>query len=159
MATILISGDRHLANFNKSRYSRHKLLFPNRLSLIGRLNLLQGISLWNPVKYNCDLIHSFNEVPITKKLWIGTFESYIPRTIGKYDSYRKKQVRKLILQENCAKLISLSESGCKQAEYWNRDWSMVSKMMNKIEVIHPAVTIKNQIPKRHNGHHIRLIFY
>lgn len=164
MATILIPGDSHLANFNKSRHSRHTLVAPCRPRCISRFyesrygNLLQGISTWNPFRYDYDLIHSFNEIPLTRKPWIGTFESYIPRTIGKYDRYRQAFVRKLLLQDNCIKLISPSKYGAKQAEYWNKDWSLAPEMMKKVEIIHPSVSLKAKQPKQHHGQAIRIIF-
>lgn len=164
MATILCPGYSHLTDFNIPRHSRHRLLFPGKPLLVNQLSstmfshALLGIATWYPFRYTYDLIHAFNEVPITNKPWLGTFECEIPRTIGKNEDFRKKQVRKLLLRENCAKIISLSKYGVQRAEYWNRDWPLVSEMMKKVEVIHPTVPLRAERPKKHHGQRIRLIF-
>jgi glycosyltransferase involved in cell wall biosynthesis len=164
MLTILMPGSRHLSNFNKPRYSRHKLLFPNKPLFFDKFeqeelgHILLGVATWNPLRYPWDIIHSFNEVPITNKPGIGTFECEIPRTIGRNEEWRKKLVRKLLLRKNCIKIVSLSRFGVKRAEDWNSDWDFLSEMMKKVEVIHPTVPLKNRTPKQHNGEQIRLVF-
>ncbi|AFY79325.1 MAG: glycosyltransferase family 4 protein [Hydrococcus sp. C42_A2020_068] len=164
MATVLTPGNLHLANFNKPRHSRHKLLTPHKPRPLNRFydpqygQILMGLAIWNPRNYNYELVHSFNDIPITKKPWIVTFEDLFPRTFGKYGKYLKKLVRKLALQENCAKLISLSNYGVNKTKFWNRDWSNLSKMMKKVEVISPSVPLRTQQPKRYSGDKIRLAF-
>jgi hypothetical protein len=73
MATVLTPGNQHPVNHNKSRLSRHKLINPPKPRLLKRFydpqygKILMGVAAWKPGQYDYNLVHSFNEVPITKK--------------------------------------------------------------------------------------------
>lgn len=166
MATVLMPGPSHLYNFNRPRLSRHKSIFPEKPGIFHRLSsdsdsashILLGVATWKPFKYQFDIIHSFNEVPITNKPWIGTFECEIPRTIGKNQGFRRNLVRRLLLLDNCRKIIALSKFAVRRAAYWNQDWSLLPDMLQKIEVIHPTVYLRTKTPKKLSQDSIKLIF-
>lgn len=164
MATILMPGPQHLSNFNKPRLSRHTLLVPNKPSISSRLSsdifshALLGIATWYPFKYNFDLIHSFNEVPITSKPWVGTFECEIPRTIGKNQDFRRNLVRRLLIRDNCIKIIALSNFAVERAKFWNKGWELLPEMLKKLEVVHPSVPLRAKQPKRLSPKEVQLTF-
>jgi glycosyltransferase involved in cell wall biosynthesis len=166
MATVLMPGPSHLSNFNKPQLSRHKIIFPEKPGIFHYLasdrdsfsHILLGVATWKPLKYQFDIVHSFNEVPITNKPWIGTFECEIPRTIGKNQKIRRNLVRRLLLRDNCKRIIALSKFAAERTKHWNQGWPLLPDMLRKIEVIHPTVYLKTQAPKKLLQNPIKVVF-
>lgn len=105
--------------------------------------------VFNPlVDVNVDLYHSFNHICITKKKWVVTFETTVPRFINKLESqdgfpsdkYNKKTEKYLskIAKENCLAVIAISKCS------YNHQVSMLELypkikplILSKLEVLYP----------------------
>ena len=161
MVQVMLSGNRKMMKFNSSHNSAHKLSYALPLTLRQIWSPLDGIDLGVQLNLskNYQLIHSFNRIPFTKKPWIVTFESQLPRTLGSGASGIKKILRERLLSENCQKIIAMSEHAKKVFINFNKDSSSLSNLLEKLEVIHPNIPIKTTKPKNYNkGEILNLIF-
>jgi len=65
--------------------------------------------------HDADVIHLFNEVADTKRNWIATFETEIPRVlpvpgVAKFDNPQLKSQLQLIARSECLTLIAISQA-------------------------------------------------
>ncbi len=153
--TILLSED-HGLRFNSPRESRHQLMwkwFPHDW----KWRPLDGLALWNPLEY-FDLIHSFNKIPLTRKPWVITFESILPRTIGKGERILRLVLRERLLEENCYKIIAISEYARRKFAFFNRGWSGLEQATRKLEVLYPNLPLRARRPKSYAAGELSLIF-
>lgn len=162
MVEIIYSGEGKLRTFNSSigrkgvtkpRNRFCRILSSRRFGQIG-----QGVDFPGSIRGNFALIHAFNIVPFTRSPWVGTFESFIPRTIGINDSVRKRMVRNRLLKENCRALISISNYGKKITRVWNDDWDNNTELEKKIKVVYPSVSEISATPKKQNRNVIEIAF-
>lgn len=157
MATILLP-DTYLMRFNSPRTSRHEFKREKFPDAWRRIWLpLHGVAVWNPLQ-EFDLMHSFFKIPFTKKPWILSFSSFVPRTIGKYEKVLREVLRDRLLEDNCRKLIACSNFAKREFALFNHDWSGLDQAMRKIEIVHPNLPVQVKEPKRHAGDAVSLVF-
>ena len=118
-----------------------------KITRSSKLNRYQNIFKNNSRKI--DLIHAFNYICYTKKPWITTFETLLPRRYEimhyhhEISEYKiTENVKKDILaiaSENCKKIIALSECNKKiQEDFLNNfDKENQKKINDKLIVMHP----------------------
>ena len=161
MVQVLLSGNRKMMKFNSSRNSVHRLIYALPFTLRHIWSPLDGIDLGIHLNLSKDyhLIHSFNRIPFTKKPWIVTFESELPRTLGFGSSVVKKILRERLLLENCKKIIAMSWYAKKVFIQSNKDCEYLNNLLLKLEVIHPNIPVKATKPKTYNKDEVlHLIF-
>ena len=96
-----------------------------------------------------DLIHTFNYICYTKKTWITTFETILPRryeTMHYHHENRKYEISqgvkkdiRAIASDSCKKIIALSECNKRiQEDFLNNfEQDIARKILDKMIVIHP----------------------
>lgn len=145
MSKVLLTGSNQMISPNSPRYSQHEIVrYRNyrRLYLSERIlqkmwRPLEGLTLFEPLAANVDLIHSFNAIPYTKKPWMVTFESMLPRTIGNYgDKLGSILIDRLAL-DNCRKVIAMSNYAKEKFLKLNANWIGMKSVKNKLDVIPP----------------------
>lgn len=107
-----------------------------------------------------DLLHFFNGVSISKRPWVSTYETFLPRW-GAYGKQRLKRGIKAMASPHCKQLIALSECA-----YRIQDDLLVSypefrsEIMDKTMVLHPPQTpiISDYSEKPLSGDHIDIAF-
>ncbi len=159
LATILL-GNNYGTSFNAPRDSRHTIIRRNFLPYSQSfLRPLDSFALWLPVGINYKLIHTFNRIPYTRKPWIVTFESLLPRAIGFGSNPLKEMLRERLALNNCKRIIAMSDYAKLKFVHFNQDWDLLSDVLKKVEVIHPNVTIQSSKPKKYLGKQpLKLVF-
>lgn len=149
MGRILIVGSQNIIALNIPRLSKHEIDFASRRRLGQRV--MTGISrIWKPLRgvnisvgplQAYDLVHSFNAIPITRRPWVITFESTLPRTIGPLGQSFGRMLRHQLLDPQCRQLIALSNYALGKLRKANRSWPDLNNVIAKTRVIAPAVSI------------------
>lgn len=87
-----------------------------------------------------DLLHFFNGVSISKRPWISTYETFLPRW-GAYGKQRLKRGIKAMASPHCKQLIALSECAYRiQDDLLASYPAHRSEIMEKTIVLHPPQT-------------------
>ncbi len=179
MVTVLIAGNKHLSIPNKPRNSQHKIIYPKAL-LSDRFPLkkywkpLGAVAAWQPTFKSYQVIHSFNSIPYTNKPFIVTFESFVPyilsMKVNKIDKFFEQKLRGFLTErlslDNCQKIIAISEYSKQYCirllqaniKLINNNESVLNRIINKIEVIHPNFTVLANRPKKYPEGEIQLTF-
>ncbi|MCY7322148.1 MAG: glycosyltransferase family 4 protein [Phormidesmis sp. CAN_BIN36] len=157
MATVLLAGNAHLSYPNLPRDSRHHFLRPKafpfgRYPLRNILPRSSDLATWQPSLKPHQVIHCFNQIPLTRKPWIVTFEQALPYD---RDSWLTPFLTQRLLSDSCAKLIAISDyaklkflQGCDH-----------QSLSNKLEVVHPNFPVRATHPKTYQkGQPLNLIF-
>lgn len=151
MVKVLLSGNTHIMGFNTPRKSQHDLIRSQQIvKLMRTWRPFEGLALWRPIKQDYDLVHSFNSIPYTKKPFIVTTESFLPRTVGIGGDLLKTILRERLVKNNCRKIIAMSEYAVLKLSRQNHDWSALNEILKKVEIIHPNVPVKACTPKTYN---------
>lgn len=166
MATILISGKHHIRDAKIPRYSQHKLIFTsNQHQLLTRLLINQytgfsrtGIVPLGGIREKYDLIHSLNNIALTSKPWIVTFEDILPRTFGRGGERLAKMIRHRLIMDNCYKLVGQSHYALKKLARANHGWRHLSEVMAKTTVIYPSIDFRELPPKKLTKDPVLLVF-
>lgn len=159
-----------------TKYNYIPQFFLNPLNYIRRVPLLKKtikpfvfIPVYNP---KIDMYHSFNDICITNKKWVVTFETMLPR-FDLVDGYHRQEQAsypyhkivnsylKKIAAPNCLAAIAISESAFKiQEKLLNSYPDVKAKILEKTEVIYPPqekLTSKAEINEK-NFNKLKLIF-
>ncbi|MCY7272362.1 MAG: glycosyltransferase family 4 protein [Phormidesmis sp. CAN_BIN44] len=157
MATILLAGNAHLSYPNLPRQSRHNFLRPKAFPW-GRYPLRKivprsgDLATWQPTVKLHQVIHCFNQIPLTQKPWVVTFEQAMP-----YDqeSWLTPFLTQRLLADNCVKLIAISDyAKLKFLQGTHHD-----RLAHKLEVVHPNFSIRAAHPKTYQtGTSLSLVF-
>jgi glycosyltransferase involved in cell wall biosynthesis len=147
--------DSYLMRFNAARRSEHLLVWKKFGD--SKWGLLDGIALCNPFE-SSDLVHTFNKIPLTRRPWIVSFESYLPRTFGKHEMRGRNTLREQLLSPKCSKIIAISEYARRKFAYYNRGWSGLVEAVRKMEVVYPNIPLQTTRPKSYAGGELSLIF-
>lgn len=104
------------------------------------------VPFYNP---QVDLYHSFNDICITKKKWVVTFETMLPRFLDLVNCHRQMQVNYLyhdivnqylrrLVAPNCLAIIAISNSAYKiQMQLLNSYPEVKNSVLKKMSVIYP----------------------
>lgn len=167
MLKIILAGSNHIQIPNLPRNSQHQFVsrkkypftyYPERV-LQKTWQPLLGVSLFSHYGKAGDLIHSFNAIPHTKKPWVVTFESVLPRTLGSYGSKISSLIIDRLTQENCRQIIAMSDYAKRRFLAQNEDWAHLKSVRDKVKVIHPNFPIKSSTPKSYrSGEPLQIIF-
>lgn len=118
-----------------------------KLKLTNKNN--QNQFIFKPLNKNFDILHTFNTICYTKKPWIVTFETLLPRREETAHYHHEKSEYKItenvkndikaLADDNCKAIIALSECNKKIQEHFlkNFDENLRERIENKIKVIHP----------------------
>jgi glycosyltransferase involved in cell wall biosynthesis len=104
-----------------------------------------------------DLIHCLNQIPLTRKPWIITFEDIIPRTFGPKHKLISKLIRPTLLAPNCHKLVGQSNYALKKFARANQGWKYLPRVLEKTTVIYPSIELYPHSPKSYKGGHLHLV--
>ena len=166
MFTILIVGKEKLRSAKIPQYSRHRLISgSNQHTLLVRLSFnrylglsRKGIAPLGNLSEPYDIVHSVNDIPLTKKPWIVTFEDLLPRTFGLGGDRVMKLIRPRMLARNCLRLVGQSKYAIKRLSMWNNGWKGAPRLLEKAAVIYPSIDIQPHRPKAYGGDSINMIF-
>lgn len=106
-----------------------------------------------------DLIHSMNAVPLFARCpYIITFEDWMPRTPPDIRlGVLEKALTRVIARERCVALIAMSQFAKAQMMQQQAQSPHYTRLLNKTEVIYPAVPVGDFRPKK-LGDSLRLLF-
>jgi glycosyltransferase involved in cell wall biosynthesis len=159
MARVLVpTGNYGAAFVIPRRPQRHTILRqtpPVRLRRLWRP--LDGMATWDP-RESWDVMHSFNQVPLTSKPHLITFESALPRTYGRAEGVARGVLRERLVRENCRGVVALSEYAARRARAQNAGWSGWPSLEAKMRVIHPNLPVVRETPKTWTPGPVRLLF-
>lgn len=153
--TVLMT-EGHGLRFNSPRVSRHQLVW-KRFPYNWKWRPLDGVAFLDP-RQSFDLLHSFNQIPFTRKPWIVSFESILPRTIGKGEKALRVMLRERLFAENCRKIIAISEYARRKCLFFNRGQRSMEDATRKMEVIYPNLPLRTDSPKSYSGKQVMLLF-
>jgi glycosyltransferase involved in cell wall biosynthesis len=172
IAKVVIAGEVHLSASNLPRHSRHTFInskpFPTGKFPLEKVwypfGSLNSWQLWK----SYDVVHSFGSIQYTSKPWFVTFEDdrflyRSPELFGspknKLDTYAYEYLNHRLALENCKKLIAMSDYARMRLVKRLADTPLLSKVVNKIEVIYPNFKLKVNQPKKYsNEQELQLIF-
>lgn len=147
MARILIPSV-YAMHFNGPRHSKHDV---RRTRFIGRQQ-----SVWRPLgalalhdpRERADLVHSFNTIPpYSTKPWIVTFESKLPRALGKGGDTFAKLLAHRLAHNNCKKLIAMSDFALHTFQKQSTHLPKAHSFADKAERLWPALSPVARAPK------------
>ena len=102
-------------------------------------------------KGNYDLIHCAHCLSRNKdKPWVGDIEGVFQFYIGKKSEKTRKKIVKILLRENCKKILPWTKSAEKEIR------KEFPEVKEKIKTIYPAVSLPKIKREKHNG--INLLF-
>ncbi|MBK0093389.1 glycosyltransferase family 4 protein [Erwinia sp. S59] len=114
--------------------------------------------------HDADVIHLFNEVADTKRNWIATFETEIPRVlpvpgVAKYDNPELKSQLQLIAKAECLTLIAISQATLDiQWKLLDAFPAIKAAVRHKLHVLHPPQPLLCVKPRLISPGEIRFIF-
>jgi len=138
--TVAVTMDRYQTRFNIPKPSRHTirptLFFPtHRVS-----SHIEGVTVLWPTR--CDLIHTINRIPIfTKKDFVISFESHLPRYFGGEKTGFFKYMRGLLASPSCRRIIAYSEFAKKIFLAAHAGTRELDALEGKLEVIYPNIIL------------------
>jgi glycosyltransferase involved in cell wall biosynthesis len=138
MATVLVDRG-YGTTFNTPRHPRTHTIVRSRFSggLRHLWQPLDGVGLWNPFG-NFDLVHSFNKVPLwSNQPWMLTFESIVPRTLGRHQEILRDVLRTRLLAPQCSGIIAISDYAIRRTKQFLAGWERLPELLSRIEVIPP----------------------
>lgn len=111
-----------------------------------------------------DVLHLFNEVALTRKRWVATFETELPRVlpvpgIAKQDNPELYRLASPLLKDNCLGLIAISDSALHmQKKLFMKDPTLAARICAKTVVMHPPQKLFVQQKAIKNDPLLRLVF-
>ncbi|MBB3675745.1 glycosyltransferase family 4 protein [Modestobacter versicolor] len=159
MARVLVPTGNYGAVFTTPRRPReHEVLRRTPPAKLRRLwRPLDGLATWDP-RERWDVMHSFNQVPLTAKPHLVTFESALPRTYGRAEGLARGVLRERLLRDNCRGVIALSEYAVRRTRALNAGWPGLPALEAKMRVVHPNLPVVQQEPKAWTPGPVRLLF-
>ena len=108
---------------------------------------------------SCDLIHSFNAIPVlTDRPYLITFEDFLPRVPEDHHiHWLESLLQKRLFRPQCVALIAMSEYARRQFLWQNRSFARLPLLEEKLHVIYPAKQLYRKSPKSISNK-LRLIF-
>lgn len=100
-----------------------------------------------------DMVHSFDAVPLlTRKPYIVTFEDYLPYTPpDMYSRWLEKMLQKTLCSDQCVAIIAMSAYAKDQFSEQCARFAEGAKLLDKSEVLYPAIAKRREAPKRPSG--------
>jgi glycosyltransferase involved in cell wall biosynthesis len=109
---------------------------------------------------DADLLHTLNAVPLrTQKPHIITFESYLPRVPDdRYNKRLEQFLFKKLMRPECKRLIAFSEYALNQFKTQIARYHGFEALLDKTEVLCPAIDKRRQDPKYPASRKLKLLF-
>ena len=106
-----------------------------------------------------DAIHSWNAVPLlTNRPFLTTFEDFMPRTPeDRRIGWLERAMRARLMSDQCVGLIAISEYALRQFRQQHQDFTGLSELLAKTELIYPVAAPRRKSPKVHSDR-LRLLF-
>ncbi|WP_312240699.1 glycosyltransferase [Pantoea sp.] len=111
-----------------------------------------------------EIFHLFNEVAITRRKWVATFETELPRVlpvagVAKQDNPELHQLTSHVLKDNCLGLIAISDSALHmQKKLFSKTPAIAERIAAKTLVMHPPQTLFRQQKPAKKDDILRLVF-
>lgn len=111
-----------------------------------------------------EILHLFNEVAITRRKWVATFETELPRVlpvkgVAKQDNPELHQLAAHILKKNCLGLIAISDSALHmQKKLFSNKPEIAARICAKTVVMHPPQMLFCQQKPAKTDDILRLVF-
>jgi glycosyltransferase involved in cell wall biosynthesis len=140
MATVLVDRG-YPTTFNTPRQPKTHTIVRSRMSggLRHLWQPLDGVGLWNPLG-SFDLVHSFNKIPLwSNQPWMITFESILPRTLGRHQEILRDVLRERLLSPQCRGIIAISDYAVRRTAQFLAGWDQLPELLARIEVIPPNI--------------------
>lgn len=121
--------------------------------------------LWGPLLAvsiphgGCDLIHSFNCIPLGLKPYIISFEGELPRTLGEpWPDLARHILQRFLLSKRCRGLFPVSNFARRLFTRHCADWPQLDVALAKCTVIYPNVPLRRNDPKQMRKDELVLTF-
>ena len=122
--------------------------------------------LWRPLDAvafglrdaGCDVVHSYNRIPLTDKPWIVTFESWMPRTLSDRDLGLRRFLMRRLSQDNCRRVVAMSDYALNVFTRFNEGSPYLAAVLGKTEIVYPNVPLQGTEPKPLGRGPIRVLF-
>lgn len=86
-----------------------------------------------------NLLHTFNAIPGVGVPHVITFESILPRTLGRWGNVTSDRTRSLLLRNSCRAMIAFSHYAVKRCLERHRNWADIPKLLAKMSVVYPSL--------------------
>ena len=137
---VAVTRDRYSTKFNVPKPSRHTIR-PTIFIPTHRVSPhIEGITVLWPTR--CDLIHTINRIPIlTKKKFVISFESHLPRYFWGEKTRFFKYMRGLLAAPSCRRIIAWSECAKKIFLATHTGTEEFDALAGKLQVIYPNIIL------------------
>ncbi|MBV4366632.1 glycosyltransferase family 4 protein [Erwinia sp. BNK-24-b] len=140
--TIIVDAGVEYVNFKKKNiYSYINLL---NMKFFKKNKIFLFRPLMGSQEKNIDIFHVFNEIAITDRKWVVTFETELPRILPRKnasdDSFdaRLKRHSAALMQKNCLALIALSGAAYNlEMKLFQDNPELLRTLREKLVVLHP----------------------
>lgn len=107
---------------------------------------------------NCDVVHSYNRIPLTRKPWVLTFESWLPRTLSKPDLGLRRFLMRRLAGRQCRRILAMSDYAKNVFATFNEGSPHLTAALEKTEIVYPSVTLRADAPKSLSDGPIKVLF-
>ncbi|MFC0201935.1 glycosyltransferase family 4 protein [Paracoccus rhizosphaerae] len=106
-----------------------------------------------------EAIHAWNAIPqLTRRPYVVTFEDYLPRMPDdRRIGWLERRLRDDLLSARCRGIIAISEYALRQFRQQHRNFPDLPRLLEKIELVYPAVAPRTDRPKSRKGP-LKLLF-
>lgn len=106
-----------------------------------------------------EAIHTWNAIPrMTRRPYVVTFEDYLPRMPDdRRIEWLERRLVSDLLSPRCRRIIAISEYALRQFRWQHRDLPQLPQLLEKTEIIYPAVAPRTNRPKTRGGP-LKLLF-
>jgi len=162
--TIIVDADVEYVNFkNKNIYSYINLV---NMKFLKKDKIFLFRPLGGVQKKKIDVFHVFNEIAITDRKWVATFETELPRILppknGTKEDNRAKlrQLSSALTANNCLALIALSGAAYQMEMKLFNDSPELSRVLrDKMVVMHPPQKLyMTERPARNAADPVHFVF-
>lgn len=141
---ILVNPENEYINLKK--YNLFYFINPLRTRLLKKNKAF----IFMPVPFSPasrpDILHLFNEVAITRRKWVASFETELPRVlpvpgVAKQDNPELKRLIPHLLKDNCLGLIAISDATLNIQMKLFSSGGVAQQIRRKTVVLHPPQTL------------------
>jgi len=159
---IIVNPDNTYLNLKK--HNLFYFLNPFRTRILQKNKTFVFLPLPLLARQQPDILHLFNEVAITRRKWLATFETELPRVlpvagVAKQDNPELKRLIPHVLKDNCFGLIAISEATLNiQMKLFQHKPDIAKRMRAKTVVLHPPQKLFCQQKMPRSPGKLRLVF-
>jgi len=154
----VLAPDYYGMAFVTPRHSRHEL--------VRRRYRAPWRRLWRPLDAmafglqarDCDLVHSYNRIPLARKPFVVTFESWFPRTLAPREFGLRRFLMARLARTECRRIVAMTDYARNVFTLLNADSPHLEDALRKTEIVYPNVPLLADRPKTLGAGPVRVLF-